>query len=120
MWEIAIDFIIHGIIAICIAVPFGTFHEYLHRRKARQLGLEVSSGKRFKNETIVDTKDPILIKQIGNAPYVVIVPLALLILAIGVYFMHIGIIIGSSGTLLMHAISYPLEGRDEEHKSEPD
>jgi len=120
MWEIVIDFIIHGIIALCIAVPFGTFHEYLHMRKAKQLGCKVSKGKRFKNETIVDTTDPIFIKKIGNAPYVVLVPLALLILAVGVYFMHVGIIIGSSGTLLIHAISYPLEGRDEKHKSEPD
>jgi len=113
MWEIIFNFIIHAIIAICIAVPFGTIHEYLHMRKAKQLGCAVTTGPRFKNETIVDTNDPVLVKKIGNAPYPVIVPIAIIILIIGIYLMQIGVIVGSGATLLLHAISYPLEGRDE-------
>jgi len=112
MWEIVIDLVIHGIIAICIAVPFGTVHEYLHMRKAKQLGCKVTKGPKFKNETIVDTTDPVLVKKIGKAPYVVLVPLATIILVIGIYLIHIGLIVGGGGTLLIHIISYPLEGKE--------
>jgi len=119
MIELLFDVIIALTIALCISVPFGTFHEYLHARKAKQLGCVVTKGKRFKNETIVDTKDPVKVKQIATAPYKVIVPLAILILLIGIILVNIefiyrvGIIIGAVSTLLIHAISYPLEGRDE-------
>jgi len=112
MWSIVFDFIIHCIIAICIAVPFGIIHEYLHRRKAIQLGCKVTKGPRFKNETIVDTVDPVKTKQIARAPYIVIVPIAFVILIIGIYLLHLGLMVGGGGTLLMHAISYPLEGRE--------
>jgi len=116
MWEIATNFIIHGIIAICIAVPFGTIHEYLHRRKAKQLGCKFTQGK-HRNETIVDTNDPIITKKIARAPYPILVPIALVILGIGIYLMHIGLVVGSGATLLIHAISYPLEGRDEKKEA---
>ena len=111
--DIVAEFIFHGAIAICIAVPFGTVHEYLHMRKAKQLGCKVTKGKRFKNETIVDTTDPVKVKKIGRAPYPILVPLATVILVIGIYFMHVGLIVGGGGTILIHAISYPLEGREE-------
>ena len=113
MLNIVIEFIIHGLVALCIAVPFGTAHEYLHMRKAKQLGCKVSKGKRFKNETIVDTTDPVKIKKIGRAPYIVLVPLATIILIIGIYLANIGLMVGGGGTILIHAISYPLEGREE-------
>ena len=104
-------FLMHTVIALCIAVPFGTIHEYLHKRKAIQLGCKVESGPKFKNETVVNTTDPVKIKKIARAPYVVIVPINIIILVIGIYLLHIGLLIGSGATLLMHAISYPLEGK---------
>ena len=107
------NFIIQGIIAVIIAVSFGVIHEYLHRRKAIQLGCNVTKGPRFKNETIVDTTDPIKVKQIARAPYIVIVPIALVILGIGIYLVHLGLMAGGGATLLIHAITYPLEGREE-------
>jgi len=113
MIELLIYFVIHGIIALCIAVPFGAIHEYLHRRKANQLGYKVTRGPKFKNETIVNVTKPEDIKQIANAPYIVIVPICIIILVIGIYLIHLGLIAGSGGTLLMHAISYPLEGKEE-------
>ena len=114
MIEWIIFFVIHGLIAACIAVPCGTIHEYLHRRKAIQLGCKVTDGPRFKNETIVDTKDPVKVKKIANAPYVVIVPICIIILVIGIYLIHLGLIVGSGATLILHAVSYPLEGEEEE------
>ena len=89
----------------------------MHRRKAIQLGCKVINGSKRKNETIVDTTDPVKTKQIARAPYVVIVPIATVIFIIGLYFMQIGLIVGGGGTLLLHAISYPLEGREEKKEA---
>jgi len=106
--------ILNIILALCIAVPMGWFHEYLHMRKAKQLGLTVTRPKAIKNQILVDTKDPVFTKQIGDAPYKIIIPLSIILLIIGVYFLQLGLIMGSAGTILIHMISYPLEGRDEE------
>ena len=121
MLNLIISFTIHAIIAAIIAVGFGAFHEYLHRRKAKLLGCKVKSTNWRKNETVIDTgNDPVKIKQIARAPYVVIVPLAIGILLMGIYYMHIGLMVGGGGTLFLHVISYPLEGRDEEHQPKSD
>jgi hypothetical protein len=107
------DIVIHLIVAIAIAIPAGTIHEYLHRRKAKQLGYNVTKGERFKNETIVDVTDEEHIKKIARAPYIIIVPIALALFIMGLYLMHLGVLAGSGATLLMHMISYPLEGKKE-------
>jgi len=118
MKEIIIFAIIHGIIAIAIALPMGLIHEYLHQRKARQLGYNVVKSNLTKNETIVDVTDKTHIKQIARAPYYYLIPLNLIILVIGIYLMHVGIMCGSGGTILMHIISYPLEGREEKKRTD--
>lgn len=105
-------FIIHTICACIIAVGFGWVHEYLHIRKAKQLGLKFKVAKRFKNQVSVDTEDPEQIKQIANAPYKVLVPIAIVILALGIYFFQLGLIIGAGATLFLHVLSYRLEGKD--------
>lgn len=119
MEEILFDIIYHSIIAIVIAVPMGTLHEYLHFRKAKQLGCKVTKNYR-KNETVVEgDEDPKISKQIKQAPYILIIPISIIILLIGLFFIHMGLIMGGGGTLLIHTISYPLEGREfnERHKS---
>ena len=113
MFEVMFQFIIDAIIALVLAVSMGMFHEHLHKRKAIALGCKVESMSLVKNETIVDTDDPVLIKQIARAPYVVIVPINIVILIIGLYFMQLGLIIGAGATLLLHAVSYNIEGKPE-------
>ena len=114
---LSLDFLIfvvyNTIIAITIAVSLGWFHEYLHIRKAKQLGLVFTRGRRFENKITVNTDDPVKGKQIGDAPYKVIIPIAIVLLIIGISISQLGLIIGAVATLLIHAVTYRLEGRDE-------
>jgi len=116
MIDILVFVIINSLIAVAIAVPMGVIHEYLHKRKAKQLGYNVVKSNLVKNETIVDVTDKTHVKQIARAPYYYLIPLNLIILIIGIYLMQFGIMCGGGGTLLMHAISYPLEGREEKKR----
>lgn len=109
-----VDILIHTFIAGCIAVPMGTFHEYLHRRKATQLGLKVEKWSWRRNETIVDVDDKEMIDKISMAPYKVIVPLSLLIFCLGIYFIHLGLMVGAGAVLLMHIVTFTKEGVKEE------
>jgi len=122
MQELIIFALIHILLAVAIAIPMGTLHEYLHFRKATQLGCKVTRNYR-KNETVVEgDDDPAIAKQIKQAPYKLIIPISIILLIIGLYFFILGVIMGSVGTLLIHAISYPLEGRERNvrHKSKSD
>jgi len=114
---LSLDFLIfvvyNTIIAITIAVSLGWLHEYLHIRKAKQLGLVFTRGRRFENKITVNTDDPVKGKQIGDAPYKVIIPIATVLLIIGISISQLGLIIGAVATLLIHAVTYRLEGRDE-------
>ena len=105
--------LINSIIAIAIALPLATIHEFLHSRKAKQLGCLVVSQNLIKNETVIDTEDPEKIKQIARAPYFYLVPTSIIILVIGLWLNQLGIIIGGAGFLLMQCVAYPLEGRPE-------
>jgi len=109
--NLVLTFIFHIIVAGCIAVPLGYFHEYLHMRKAKQLGYVVVN--RVGNQLTINVTDKEHTKQIGHAPYKVIIPISIIILIIGIYIFQIGLIIGAVGTILIHCISFPLEGRDE-------
>jgi len=118
MIDILIFAIIHGLIAIAVAIPMGTIHEYLHRRKATQLGYKVVRSSFAKNETVVDVTNEVHKKQIARVPYYYLIPLNLIIFIIGFYLFHIGIMVGSGATLMMHGISYPLEGREEKKRKD--
>jgi len=113
LYELILFVLVNSIIAILIAVPLATIHEFLHARKAKQLGCLVVSQNLIKNETIVDTKDPEKIKQIARAPYFYLVPVSIIILVIGLWLNQWGIIIGGAGFLLMQCVAYPIEGRPE-------
>ena len=114
--DLILFIIVNSIIAIIITIPLATIHEFLHARKAKQLGCLVVSQNLVKNETVVDTEDPEKIKQIARAPYYYLVPASILILVIGLYMNQLGIIIGGAGFLLMQCVAYPIEGRAEKVK----
>jgi len=116
--ELLILFITNTIVAGLVAVPIGYFHEYLHIKKAKELGYKLVN--RVGNELTINVTDKVHTKQIAQAPYKIIIPISIIILIIGIILFNqgysigpIGLVIGSIGTILIHCISYPLEGRDE-------
>jgi len=116
MYDTILYFIINTIIALAIALPMGSLHEYLHVRKAKQLGLEVSRVSYIRNEVLIDVNDEKMDKQIRMAPYRVLFPLSLLILGIGLFFMQLGLMVGAGASVIMHLASYAMEGRDVKEK----
>ena len=100
------------LVAIMIPVFFGTLHEYLHAWRAKHLGYNVKINL-FRNYVDADVpKESPDFKKIANAPYVVILPLSLLIFILGIYFMQFGLVFGALTTLFLHVLSYPLEGKE--------
>lgn len=107
------EIVFHLVVAILIVTPTGTLHEWLHTRKARQLGYEVVHTNYRTNETEVkiEPDDP-NVKVIGNAPYYVLFPLGAIIIIVGYIFSILGVIVGGIAILFLHAISFWLEGED--------
>ena len=103
--EFLYQIILDTILAIAIAVSLGFLHEALHIRKAKQLGFKAEKVKGH-NITLVDVEDPVKARQIGLAPYYVIVPSATVILLAGIYLFNLGLIVGGGATLLIHAFAY--------------
>lgn len=116
MFNIILYFIVNTIIALAVALPMGALHEYLHVRKAKQLGLKVLGVSYIKNEVLIDVKDEKMDKQIKMAPYKVLFPLSLFILGVGLFFMQLGLIVGAGMSLIIHLIAYAMEGREVEEK----
>ena len=116
MYDTILYFIINAIIALAVALPMGTLHEYLHVRKAKQLGLKISRVSYLRNEVLIDVKDEKLDKQIRMAPYRVIFPLSLLILGLGLFFKQLGLMVGAGALLIMHLATYAMEGREVKEK----
>ena len=111
------DVIIDTVVALTIGLSMGYIHEQLHLREARRLGCEVKKADFIKNELVIETKTLYQSKRIASAPYKVLVPLNMIILALGLFFYpktgSIGIIVGSGFTLFAHAVTYKFEGRSE-------
>lgn len=106
----------HIIIATTIALCLGFLHEGLHYRKAKKLGYEPKWWRtRFRMGFEIEShskrskwiKDK---KEIGVAPYYVVVPLSFLIFGLGVLVQHLGIIAGGFTGILLHIITYRSEG----------
>jgi len=105
--------ILHAIIAIAIAVPMGKVHELIHLYTAKRLGYKIINFSLWKNETEVDIRaDDPNVKKIGYAPYLVMVPLSIVLIVLGWQFQILGVLIGGAGSLLIHLITLPLEGRE--------
>jgi len=105
------------IITFMIVLSIGFTHEALHYYQAVKLGYKPkwyrtkimmgfeishhsSKGKWLKDK-----------KKIGMLPYVVLVPSSFLILGFGFYFNEFSLQIAGVCGILLHAISYPFEGK---------
>jgi len=111
------DIVYHTIVAVSIALFLGLFHEALHYYKAIKLGY---TPKWFRTKfrvcfevNLTGPKQSQLLqrKMIGIFPYIFIVPISLVILGIGVYLNHLGIIVGGVTSLLLHAVTFSKEGK---------
>lgn len=105
------------LLAITIVLSIAFVHEALHYRKAIKLGYNPKWYRtRFKMgfEITPHTnrkkwlKDK---KQIGLAPYYFAIPVSVALLVIGFYFNSIGIFVAGVGSLILHGISLPSEGK---------
>lgn len=106
------------IIAFTLVLCIGFSHEALHFMTAMKLGYKPKWYRtRFKMgfEIVPHTNRKKWMndkKVIALKPYIVLVPFSCIILAVGLLFNHLGLVIGAIGSLLMHGISYPTEGRE--------
>ena len=51
-------------------------------------------------------------KKIGNAPYLVLIPISIAILVAGFYYSYLALIFAGIASLVMHGISFPSEGKE--------
>jgi len=109
---------IDTITAIIIALTIGFTHEGLHYRQAVKLGYK---PKWYRTKIMMGfvishhTKRDVWMvhkKKIARAPYIVLVPVSLVILLAGWYIGSLGVMIGGIAGLLLHGVSWPMEGKD--------
>lgn len=112
------DIIIHTLLAITITLLIGFTHEGLHYYEAIKLGYEpkwyrtrLTMGFEISHHS---KRDQWMIdkRKIALIPYYYLVPLSIIILVIGIYFLYYGIIVAGIAGLLLHAISFKKEGVD--------
>ncbi len=113
-----VPILIDTILAITIAIAIGFTHEGLHYWQAVKLGYK---PKWYRTKIMMGfeishhTKRVVWLvhkKKIARAPYVVLVPVSLVILLAGIYFNQFGLMVGGIVGLLLHGVSWPLEGKD--------
>jgi len=113
-----VQILVDTLIAITIVLVIGFTHEALHYRVATKLGytpkwwrtklrmgFEIAHHTNRKQWTIDK-------KKIATAPYVVLIPITIVVLLLGIYFENLGLIIAGVGSLLLHGISWPTEGKE--------
>ena len=113
-----VQILVDTLIAITIVLVIGFTHEALHYRVAVRLGyapkwwrtklrmgFEIAHHSNRK-QWLVDKK------KIAIAPYIVLIPISVGVLCIGIYFENIGVTIAGIGSLLLHGISWPTEGKE--------
>ena len=105
------------LVAFTIVLSIGFTHEALHYYQAVKLGYKPTwyrtkimmgfeiTHKSSRGKWLKDKK------KIALLPYVVLVPMSLLILGIGIYFNIFSLLIAGLTGALLHAISYPFEGK---------
>ena len=115
---LGIPMVTHAFLAVVIVLMISLAHEALHYWRAIRLGYKPkwyrtkimmgfeighhSSRKKW----LVDKK------KIALAPYYFLIPLSLVLVAIGINYNVMGIYIGGIGSIIIHGISLPFEGRD--------
>lgn len=112
------EIFVMAIIASTIVVILGFLHEGLHYIKAVKLGHKPE----WYRGTIKygfdiewgDTKRKVMRvhdKQIRQYPYIFIIPISLLLLVAGYFTGLYALIFAGGGSLLIHLVMYPLEGK---------
>lgn len=112
-----VQILVDTLVAITIVLVIGFTHEALHYRVAIKLGykpkwwrtkfrmgFEIAHHSNRK-QWLIDKK------KIAIAPYVVLIPITVAILLFGIYFKNVGLIVAGTGSLLLHGISWPTEGK---------
>ena len=113
---LGIPILTHSMIAISITIIIGLSHEACHYITAIKLGYKPkwyrtkvmmgfeiiphSNKKKWRADN----------RKISLAPYVVLIPLSIIILIIGYIFWHMGLIVSGVSGLLLHAMSIRKEG----------
>ena len=113
-----VQIVTNTILAVTIVLCMGFAHEALHYGKAVSLGyvpkwyrtrvmmgfeIEDNPNKRIREKHK---------KQIGHAPYPVIMPISVAILLLGLYFNNLGLFVAGLSSIILHCIAFPLEGRN--------
>jgi len=113
-----VPILVDTILAIIIALAIGFTHEGLHYWQAVKLGYK---PKWYRTAIMMGfiithhTKRNVWMehkKKIARAPYVVLVPISLLLLISGFFMNQLGIMIGGVAGLLLHGVSWFSEGKD--------
>ena len=113
-----IPLIVDTLLAITIVLSIAFVHESLHYWKAVQLGYRPRWWRtRFRMGFEITPhsnrskwmKDKI---KIAHAPYYFAIPVSIALIPIGYFLNYYGIMIAGIGSLLLHGISYPSEGKE--------
>ena len=111
---LGIKILSNALMAIAIAVTLGLIHEYLHYYQAVKLGYEpkwyrtkftmgFEISHHTKRKKWMEDK-----KKISMLPYYVLLPVSVIIVAIGVYYNIWGIWFGGVMGIALHTVAYPL------------
>lgn len=105
------------LVAVTIVMSMGFTHEALHYYQAVKLGYKPKwyrtklmmgfeiSHKSARGKWLKDKK------KIALLPYVVLVPISLCLLGFGIYLESLSLSIAGLCGIVLHAISYPFEGK---------
>ena len=112
------ELLVNTLIAMLIVLCFGFTHEALHYYEAIKLGYKpewyrtkIKMGFTIEHEKAGKwAKDK---KKIARLPYIVIVPASIFVLMLGIYYYHLGLMVAGACSLLLHAVSWPAEGKEE-------
>jgi len=111
---IGIKILSNSLMTIAIAVSLGLLHEYLHYYQAVKLGYEpkwyrtkFTMGFEISHHTNRKTWMAHK-KKISMLPYYVLLPLSVIIVALGVYYNIWGIWLGGLMGIVLHTVAYPL------------
>jgi len=113
---LGIPIVTHSLIAIFLTLFIGLAHEACHYVTALRLGYK---PKWYRTKIMMGfeitphTNRKIWRehnKKISIAPYVVLIPVSLIILGVGYYYWHLGLMVAGIAGLLLHGLSIKKEG----------
>ena len=108
---------VETLIAFTIVLAIGFAHEGLHYYQAVRLGYKPTwyrtrfmmgfeiSHRSARGKWLKDKR------KIGMLPYVVLVPISIIILYIGIHINSLAVMISGASGILLHVVSFPFEGK---------